>query len=257
MTFPSPAVVRQWRDALGASTRIWEGPRGSHISEPGLSMTFSGKDVVNYNVVVCHAPGPPVVERALAGVLDAGLPALIMLAGPALGSARVLADANWVPVEAGPFMALALSPADLDASVRRLGREGLTELRSLVETTYGLSPSSAHLAFPDSAAGDSPDADAAFAAWGLYEDDTMVSGVATSAVGDAVCVWFMATPPGLQRRGYGRRLLSGVLAQCALQGAKTCLLISSPAGEALYLSMGFSVIEHWQVWSRPRWVLTY
>lgn len=218
-------------------------------------MTFSGEQAVNYNVVVCHAPGSPVVEHALAAVLDTGLPALIMLAGPALGAARVLADAHWVPVEAGPFMALALSPADLDASVRRLGTEGLPELRSMVEKTYGLAPAIAHLAFPDSAASDVPDADAAFATWGLYEGDTMVSGVATSAVGDNVCVWFMATPPELQRRGYGRRLLSGVLAQCAMQGAKTCLLISSPAGEALYLSMGFSVVEHWQVWSRPRWVL--
>jgi GNAT superfamily N-acetyltransferase len=225
------------------------------MSEPGLSMTFSGEKAVNYNVVVCHAPGSPVVERALAAVVDTGLPALIMLAGPALGAARVLADAHWVPVEAGPFMALALSPADLDPSVRRLGVDGSTELRSMVEKTYGLSPSIARLAFPDSAASDAPDADTAFAVWGLYEGDTMVSGVVTSAVDDTVCIWFMATPPELQRRGYGRRLLSGVLAQCARQGTKTCLLISSPAGEALYLSMGFSVVEYWQVWSRPRWVL--
>jgi len=218
-------------------------------------MTFSGEKAVNLNVVVCHAPGSAVVERALAGVVETGLPGLIMLAGPALGAARVLADADWVPVESGPFMALALSRADPDTAVRRLDGQGLTELRSMVEETYRLSPSIADLALPDAAASDAPDADAAFATWGLYEGDTMVSGVGTSTVGDNVCIWFMATPPGLQRRGYGRRLLTGVLAQCAEQGASTGLLISSPAGEALYLSMGFSVVEHWQVWSRPRWVL--
>ena len=32
-------------------------------------------------------------------------------------------------------------------------------------------------------------------------------------------------------------------AQCAHDGARTALLISSAAGEALYLSMGFEVVE--------------
>jgi hypothetical protein len=33
------------------------------------------------------------------------------------------------------------------------------------------------------------------------------------------------------------------------------LLQSSAAGESLSRSVGYEVVEYWQVWSRPRWVL--
>jgi hypothetical protein len=234
---------------------MWEGPRGGHYSDAGLSMTFSGERIVNFNVAVCHGPDPEITERALAKVVDTGLPSLIMLAGPALGAARTLCDAGWLPVQGGPMMKLSLGEGRLDESVRRLDMAGLETFRSVVEETYGLPPSAARIALPDTVAVGARHSESAFAAWGLYDGDAMVSGVATSTVADNVCIWLMATPPGRQRRGHGRHLLMGVLAQCAHEGAQTALLIASAAGEALYLSMGFEVVEYWQVWSRARWVI--
>ena len=243
------------RDALAASGRLWKGPRGRHLAEPGFAMTLSCEQPVDYNVAICHAPAAEVIRRALAEVDDSGSPALIMLAGAALGAARTLSDAGWVPVGTVPFMSLSISSGGLDGSVRRLDLAGLPVLRSHIEEAFGLPPLGARLAVPDSAAIDAHDADPAFAGWGLYQDDQMVAGLETVFVNDNVCIWSMATPPGLQHRGYGRRLLTGVLAQCSIQGAETCLLIASTPGEPLYLSMGFAVVEYWQVWSRPRWVL--
>jgi ribosomal protein S18 acetylase RimI-like enzyme len=247
--------IADWRDILSASCHFWVGPGGRYFAEPGLALTFSGELALDLNVAICHAPGTAAVGRALAGVVDTGSPGLVMLAGPALGAARVLSDAGWIPVSAMPFMVRSISPSDPDGRVRRLGMAGLDELRVLFEKAFGMPPRVAQLALPNVAASDAPDADPDVAVWGLYEGDEMVSGVATVKVGDSICVWSMSTNPARQQRGYGRRLLVGVLAHAANEGARRCLLLATPSGDALYRSMGFTVMEHWQIWSRRRWVL--
>jgi GNAT superfamily N-acetyltransferase len=252
----SEATIVGWRDALGESCRLWAGPRGRHFAEPGLAITFSGERAIDFNVAICHAPGVDPVERALADVVATKSPGLIMLAGPALEQSDVLSAAGWIQVTTVPLMTKSLSEASADTSVRELDLAGLGLLRSLVEEAFDCPPSISLVALPDAAATDAPDANRSFASWGLYEVGEMVSGVATSTVSGNTCIWSMATPPRQQRRGHGRRLLSGVLAQCAAQGATTSLLLATGSGGALYQSMGFEIVEHWQVWSRSRWVLT-
>jgi hypothetical protein len=39
------------------------------------------------------------------------------------------------------------------------------------------------------------------------------------------------------------------------KGATGSLLHSSVAGEKLYGALGYSTVEYWQLWSRPRWVI--
>ena len=82
---------------------------------------------------------------------------------------------------------------------------GLAILQIGVEETYGLPSTAARIALPDTVSVDARDSESALAAWELYEGDDLVSGVATSTVDENVCIWLMATPPGFQRRGYGRR----------------------------------------------------
>jgi predicted acetyltransferase len=93
------------------------------------------------------------------------------------------------------------------------------------------------------------------AAWGLFVDAAMVSCMGTAIVDGASIVWSMATPARYRRRGYAARLLAGALAATRDDEASYSLLRSSSIGEPLYRSMGFEVLEWWQVWSRPRWVL--
>jgi GNAT superfamily N-acetyltransferase len=81
--------------------------------------------------------------------------------------------------------------------------------------------------------------------------------VATVVVDSVLAVWSMATRPDLQRQGYGRRLLSTALAQAASEGVTESLLLATPAGEALFRALGYRVMEHWQQWSRPRWVWAF
>jgi GNAT superfamily N-acetyltransferase len=240
---------------MGASCRLWQGPRGRHVAEPGFAFTFSGEKAIDYNVAVCHATGPDLIERALAEVVASGSPGLIMLAGPGLGMARHLSDKGWIPISSTPFRGQSIAGYVEEPAVRRLALADLATFRLVLEESFQLPASLSMLALPDSAATDAPDADPAFAGWGIYEGDVMVSAAATVTINRDVCIWMMATLPAEQGRGFGRRLLSGALASCAGQGADRALLLATPSGDLLYQSMGFDVIEYWQVWSRPRWVL--
>ena len=82
-----------------------------------------------------------------------------------------------------------------------------------------------------------------------------MSCVTTVIEDGRVVVWSMATRTESQKRGYGRRLLDSVLVRQSEAGGAGSLLQSSAAGENLYRSVGYEVVEYWQVWSRPRWVL--
>ena len=93
--------------------------------------------------------------------------------------------------------------------------------------------------------------------WTLSVDGRICSSVTTVVVDSVLVVWSMATRPELQRRQYGRRLLDTVLALAASEGVRESLLLASPAGLPLYRTKGYRVIEHWQQWSRPRWMWAF
>jgi GNAT superfamily N-acetyltransferase len=208
---------------------------------------------VNYNLACCQSPRPAVLlEQCLQPVLDLGKPAIIMLAGPGLSNAQRLADIGWVVVGALPLMEIAdpIRSAASGAGVRPLAVGELPDARELLIDTYGLDNASAAYAVPDRAVDDED-----MGIWGLFDGDRMVSCF-TSVVEDGLMlVWSMATRTDCQGRGYGRRLLGSVLDDHFDKGAAGSLLQSSVAGERLYSNLGYSVVEYWQLWSRPRWVM--
>jgi GNAT superfamily N-acetyltransferase len=68
--------------------------------------------------------------------------------------------------------------------------------------------------------------------------------------------WALSTAPEHQRSGYGRRLMRATNFHRVTSGGPTrALLTATPAGEHLYRAEGYRTVEHWQTWSRPRWVL--
>ena len=92
-------------------------------------------------------------------------------------------------------------------------------------------------------------------AWGLFDGHRLASCF-TGIVEDGLfVVWSMATRPECQGLGYGRRLLHSVLGRQFEEGVAGSLLQSSVAGQKLYRDLGYTVVEYWQLWSRPRWVM--
>ena len=239
------------RQTLGRAARLWASP-DHHQVAPEWWVACSGQRSVTYNVACCQSSDNQVLlDCCLQPILDVGKPAIIMLAGPGLATAQKLADEGWVGVGALPLMTLTeVTTPDGAKPARALTEEDLPAARDLLADTYGLDAGSASAAVPDRAVAD-PD----MGVWGLFDGDRLVSSFTSATDNDMVVVWSMATRVECQGRGYGRQLLQSVLRTQLEQGATGSLLQSSAAGEKLYRGLGYTVVEYWQLWSRPRWVM--
>ncbi len=239
------------RSRLGASA-AWAGSEGVKL-RPDAWWAFSGAPSAALNIALAHGPGP-----SLGTVLDevriANVPAVVMVAGSALAHVQELVELDWIRIGSVPFMTLGLDSGGSVSpcpSVRRLEPYELSAAHGLVDEVFGLGPDLAAVAIPQSAAG-TPDR----SVWGFFDDaGALTSCLATVRVEDTVVVWSMATMAARRRCGYGAALLRAALADAAAGGARDSLLYASPAGEALYRAFGYRVLERWQQWSRPHWVL--
>lgn len=238
--------------AFGRSTTLWVGDGYHHVGDDWW-ISLAGTSSVLSNVACCWSGRDDVLkDECLRPLLDLGAPGVIMLAGPGLARAQVLVDAGWIVAGVTPLMLLTREPEGyvVDSSVRELDPSELPAARSILAESFQMSEANASTALPDSVIGRDDER-----AWGLFEEDDLVAVVIIVQVDGRAVVWSMATPPSRQHSGLGRRLLKEVLHEEFKQGATASLLASSKAGEPLYRSLGYQVVGHLQVWSRPRWVL--
>jgi hypothetical protein len=240
------------RRTLGGAGRLWAAPEHHAVTDDWW-IACSGQLNVNYNLAFSQSSDPTVlVEHCLQPVLDIGRPAIIMLSGAGLGTAHTLADAGWVTVGALPLMALTgFTGGDADRSgIRRLSAEDLPAARDLLSDIYGLDDRSAVAAVPDRLADDDD-----MGAWGLF-DGRQLASCFTGIVEDGLfVVWSMATRRDGQGQGHGHRLLHAILSGQFERGIDGSMLQSSVVGQKLYRGLGYGVVEHWQLWSRPRWIM--
>jgi ribosomal protein S18 acetylase RimI-like enzyme len=249
------------RSLLGATAVLWAGADGVTVHEHGWT-ALSGARSVDYNVVVCHGESAgDDLEAGVRRIAAAGVPAMMMVAGRALGEVQKLIELGWVCVGSVPLMALALrrddalcpsDPAYTNAStVRRLDRSQLDAARGIVDEGFGVGPELSLVAIPRDAAdrvGQS--------VWGAFDDDDrLVSCLVAVRAEEVVAIWSMATAAAARGLGHGVSVLRAALAAEAREGADTALLHSSRAGEGFYRAFGYRELERWQLWSRPRWVL--
>ena len=196
--------------------------------------------------------GRPLASAALSRTSLAGAPAitangLVFVAEQDAAATREAAEAAGM-LDAGtaPLMSLDLSCELADGPCsgveRAVDATTVEEVSELVRAAFGLTGSAGLR--QDLA--EVPGADA----WLLREHATgrAVAALVATADPDLVGVWSMATAPARQRQGHGTCLLRAVLGHYALEGASTACLISTPAGESLYRSVGFQPVEHLQVW---------
>lgn len=241
--------VDRWRTALADSAALWATPK-RHVLEPGWCSAFSGTTFVDNNIVFCWGPdGGALLAKALDAVQHNGAPALIFAAGPVLGSVQRLGDAGWVCVGQQPAMLLTLAAEEWagDDAVRQVGPDELPTAWEIAGDAYGIPPAHAGLILPHSE-------DPRVRLWGLDEDG-LKAVMITFRSGETSVVWSLSTRRADQRHGYGRRLTCAALLGERQAGASHALLLASPEGRALYEGLGFRTVDHWQMWSRRRWVL--
>jgi len=251
---PTPilyADVAGARTGYGRGTGVWSSV-GHHQVEVDWWIAFSLTPYVDYNMALLHGDS---AVGAAAGVLDevatAGVPAVIMLAGAGLAAAEVLRDAGWVCTGALPFMARDRGPADLDPCFRQLGSDDLDEARSLAGRAFGVPDEVGAILFTEEALRRE-----GTRMWGVYEDDELRCCSCSVWIGDEYSVgWGLSTAPEHQRAGYARRLMRSSAARRLADGPPVALLLATAAGRRLYEQEGYVTLEHWQIWSRRRWVL--
>jgi GNAT superfamily N-acetyltransferase len=248
--------IADWRQHLGASTALWAGTGRHEVTEQRW-LTLSGFPSTDFNVILCYGDSRgdwgSLLTESLADVKAAKVPSVVMVTGPALGSVQVLIDAKWVCIGEVPLMHLSAArvPSDPhDDAVRLLAAEDLDDVRAVVSEAFGQPPDITELGIPDATTEPGP-----FALWGVEIDGRLVSVAASVRVGSSAAFWSVATPPNEHRRGYGQRLFASVHPRLRAEGVEDFLLYASGPGQALYRRLGYSVVENWQQWSYPRWVL--
>jgi GNAT superfamily N-acetyltransferase len=244
-----PAELFQRRTQMGISIQPWVHANGSRAT---------GEVTTDYWMVLTGSPGPEgnmaLVHDGIRSTLEmvqkrldaAGYPCLLMMAGyPAPYS---LAP-PWRSLGRLPFMSLDLPKAQFapDVRVRRADDEDYESVVQLVtdSNSFGREVAEVGVAILREEVG-SP------IIWLLHDNGVPVSTVSSAVVGDAVCIWSMATPPRYRKRGYGRAVLSHALHHAyECRGAVHGLLAASPAGKPVYDATGWLVVEEWQMYMSP------
>ena len=84
--------------------------------------------------------------------------------------------------------------------------------------------------------------------WIAWSDDGPMSAVSVTPTGNTAGISLMATPPGHQRKGMGRALLTQVIDDYRGRGVERFYLGATEAGLALYASLGFETIADLSAW---------
>ncbi len=251
---PTPitfAALPGARTAYGRGTAVWA-THGLHQVEHDWWIALSRTPYVDYNLALLHGDGAvDAAPHVLEVVTAARVPAVVMLAGHGLHAAEVLRDTGWVCTDALPFMGKGRGPTDDDPGCRLLGPDDLAQARHLVAQAFGVPDEVGAVVYADDALTRDD-----VRLWGLFDGHELRCCSASQYVDGTYSVgWALATDPAVQRAGFARRLLRASGARRQVDGIPVALLMATPAGRRLYEQEGYVTLEHWQIWSRPRWVL--
>lgn len=237
------------RTAYGQSTSVWA--RSDHQVGDTWWIALSGTASPDYNSALLHGPdAPDRVDDVLRRIKEMGRPATVALAGAGLSAAGRLQDEGWVLAAALPFMYGEPRPGAVDERVRRLGEDDLAEAAAVLARTFHVPEESAATCYHPGLTDED-----GILAWGLFDPGLVSCGIDVQVDDDLYVGWALATDPARQGRGYGARLIGHVDHWYYHHGPRASLHVGSMAGARLYAARHHPVLEHWQHWSRPRWLL--
>ena len=234
-TFPGEAtLVATWR----ALARLSRGAQVVH-GERTLTAVFPAWTPLNNAIL----QGPVSVEAAdeaaaeLTAVYeDAGVSAWALWLPSSLTD--LAAPSVWAPVEG--------MAADTSTLVMtRTLSPGMSSHSSVVRTSIEAATTATDepvLTLPP------PDGVPGLDGWVLVHEGAAVAG-AWSYVHEADCgLYTIGTVPHLRRRGLAAALTQHVLADAYRRGARTASLQSTPMGQPLYRSLGFTPVGRYEEW---------
>ena len=243
-------LAAAWSDAM---VRIYEvTPNGRVTVWNDALALVTDTDFASLNLAVGRTPGVgpeslASLRSAAAEVGRSGLPWSIVVRGPVTGPVADLAAEFGLTERAGlPLMACAVGEAVLradheqsssiravDASAHDVYTEALAAGFEAPEQMFGTLMGGGVLDLPETTgylAGP--------------EDRPTATGFLVRGTG--VCQLLnIAVVPEARGHGLGRAMTARAMADGFAAGADTAMLISSAAGQAMYESMGFRLVEVW------------
>jgi GNAT superfamily N-acetyltransferase len=230
-------LIRAWQ----ALTTISAGAR--LVRRPDATVAVF-PDWAPLNNAILHGP----VDRASSVAAD--------VAG-VYEAAGVPSWALWLPAEAASFEA-----ADTVRSVGALRRDDSTLVMRadltgptrqsdprVRRTTVAVATRATDEAVPVADL-EPPEGIPGFDAWVLCVDGLAVCGAWSYLHGADCGIYTVGTVPDRRGRGLARALVDHVLAHAQTRGARTASLQSTPMGQRLYASVGFSAVGRYEEWTR-------
>jgi ribosomal protein S18 acetylase RimI-like enzyme len=244
------SVLRRLTSEVFA-TYLGHAARFEMVARAGWSATFTMEPTADLNYVVAGrgAPDDPEFTDACTSAISRRLPFLAILfpeSGPE--AERIVAELGMVHAVDFPFMVREDAPIELAGNPSVVVRRGVGPLDAeasvqILSSGFGMPEDSTRRALPPSLL-HVPNLDVFLASIG----DDVVGTVTVVHAGNASGIWSMATDPQRQRSGIGRRLLSTALAESRGTGPRQFFLGATPAGIALYESLGFTTRTMTSVW---------
>jgi GNAT superfamily N-acetyltransferase len=227
------------------------------VADEGYWAALSLAPVADYNLVlVDRADGGNLGRRAVAEIEGAGVPGMVLLASSGTTEGEGLREQGWVQVATLPFVAGRAeghTPGELpaDSRVHLLDVGDLMAARAVTAAAYGGDLGLGEAIFREEFVGHEH-----AGLVGVWAEDVLVGCCAAFGGSDFVSAWGMSVLPGQRGTGLGRALVSGGLREMLIRVPGTTLLaIVTPDGARMTPGYSGEVLEHWQVWSRPRWML--
>lgn len=247
------AGIRTVREAFGHNMYGLVPPDGLHIMEDGWWIALTGAPDPSYNLALVYdgnvrKNASEVLERVLAEETRS----VIMLAGVGLNAATVMADAGWVCVASSPLRAMPNIPWEADSSVKVLDGAELSGARELAGDVFGVDLASAELVYSSKYT----DGRVERLVLGLIEDGDLQTAAMLSFGQPISTAWAGGTRTTGRRKGHGLRVVRQVARTAYSEvGEGSVCFLGSDVGNGLYDAAGAEIIEYWQMWSRPRWLL--
>ena len=231
---------------LGHALREWDGrPQEPYKTGPSSWSYLSGASSADMNLALVHGDNPDEMFQVISDIDEVGVPTCLFFAG----EGKKLSDrvpSEWKLLGSMPFMAADIQTMNStrDARVRQAQIEDVGAVVGLLAQSFGLQPE--EVAYSCVTPIGKVDAD--MKVWILEEDGQAVSTVMGSRNDDVLSVFCMGTPSQFARRGYGKALLSDVLARAKEDGVALGLLGATAAGKPLYDASGWKTLEEWDLY---------
>ena len=220
------------------------------LEQIGNSYLFhTGFDFEFLNSASIYDGDRAILEQIIEKVASWKVKNSVALAGAGLAHANYLKERGYIPSHATPFMVAVVDSRFDDFQLR----EGLVAKRTespedcainkkMLAEAFGMAEQWVEILFNTSFGFPS------IYRYMLYDNGVPVSSCLFITQGDFVGCFDVVTPVAHQRKGYGAELMKFMMKEQAEIGSRLIALQSSQAGQKLYRTLGFQVVEYQQQW---------